>query len=208
LLSKSSSLSSSNLSLYDDADDLIKEKHRLHSTHLHTRLHVSALKALTVKRTSPVIWQEIVNLEPLLLTFHNEGLRLQHKIYVGVDRAGIAYLQRWLEDNHVAISHVGMLILRALAFYKRFTTYDELFEFLKEENCGELMPDKNGLDFYPKKTKEEEQIEKNESLKFEDSPKLPEPQKPKFAEIDIDWLMQSRHWTREQSIEYLEGIKR
>ena len=149
-----------NESSYVVADDLTKQKQREHSTHLHTRLHESKLKALEVKRSHPPIWQAISDLEPELLTFHPEGLRFQHKIYVGVVRAGTKYLNLYLLENHIIVSQLQMLVLRGMAFFKRFTTYDELFEFLRDENCGDLEMDKGNLTKYPTKTSEEEKKER------------------------------------------------
>ncbi|MGH2639185.1 MAG: hypothetical protein ACRDF4_07905 [Rhabdochlamydiaceae bacterium] len=200
----SSILPSSSESSPDDvADDVIKQRHREHATHLHTRPRVSVLQVLSVKRNSPVIWQEIVNLEPLILTYHPDGLLIQPKIYMGLRRSGMLYLNKWLEDNHVAVSHVGMMILRALATYKRFTTYDELFAFLKDENCGELLPDKGVLDSFPKKSKEEEEIERNEneSLKVNPEPEPP-PERKNVPESDLLWIMESKHLTLKQALDH------
>lgn len=128
------------LSLDADADDVTKQRQL--STNLHTKPRLSSMKFITVKRNTPEIWNEIMKLEPSVLTFHPDGLRIQPKIYIGLQRSGLSYLDRWLDENHISVSPIGMIICRALASYKRFTTYDELFEFLRDENCGGLEPEK------------------------------------------------------------------
>ena len=175
-----------------DADDLTKPKQREHSTQLQTRVHESKLKAISIKRSGPDLWKAISDLEPALLTFHPDGLRFQHKIYVGVDRAGSAYLNRYLSENHIAVSHLQMLVLRAMAFYKRFTTYDELFDYLKDENCGDLMPDRSeSLDNHPSFTKEEEIL---------DRPKLQE--KRTIHEVDISLIATRNKISKAQAMQH------
>jgi hypothetical protein len=144
--------SSLDLSL-DDADDVTKQKHR--HAHLHTKPRVSLrMKMLQVEHEYPEVWGAIAEVPWELAYPCIEGICLQPKLFMGIKRRGKNYVNQWLIENHISISHKGMLILEAVCFFHEFTTWDNLFAYLETHDWGQLEPDR-ALGNYPKQTSEE-----------------------------------------------------
>jgi hypothetical protein len=141
----------------DAADDAVHSNgSREQATHLHTKPSLSTLQILDIEQRFPDVWSAIQELEPVFLICHIHGLWLQPRLYLGVNRRGTNYIDDWMRENKIqGISHKGMTILRAAAFYKRFLPYDRLLEYLKTHNWGELEPDRGKLDFYEKTNESE-----------------------------------------------------
>ena len=125
---------------------------------LHTRFKLSALTAKDFKKSCPALFKAVTEELPWnAVQWWENGLCLSRRIYVGIKRNGPSYLSLWLDENHVALSENGRMIVSALEFFHAFTTYDELLEYLKDNNWGELRADR-GLDLFPKQTAEEEAV--------------------------------------------------
>jgi hypothetical protein len=145
------------------AADVIKQKQatvRACTTNLHTKLKSSVLQLSKLEVSLPELYSAIVELEPVFVICHPDGLWLQPRLYEGLRRGGAHYLNTWINENRdktAGLSHHGMLILNCLAQHKRFTTYDEIRAYLEERGMATAFFLKaDTLDSYPKQSAETE----------------------------------------------------
>jgi hypothetical protein len=173
----------------DVVDDVTKQKQSV--THYHTKPRVSLrMKMLEVEHNYREVWEAIKEIPWEMAYPCIEGICLQPKLFMGIKRRGKTYIDYWLRENHIAISHKGMLILEALSFYHEFTTWDNLFAYLETHDWGQLEPDR-AMGKYPVATKEEE---------IKDRPKVEE--KKIIKEVDISFIATRNKISRKQATQH------
>ena len=120
----------------------------------------SSLTLLEMKRKYPLLYSAVHQIPWKLARPYTNGLVLNKKVWreVEKDDNGPEYIPRFIEENHLSFSAEAMQVVSALVFYHAFFTWDSLLDYLKDYSWGELKPDQ-GLDSYPKKTREEEKEE-------------------------------------------------
>lgn len=134
----------------------------------HTKEPISVIDILKIQDNHPEIWDAINEIPSEILIPRSNGIYLQRSVYLGLKKRGPKYIDWRIDQDKIAISHKAMTILRLVATYQKFITWDRLFEYLRDHHWGNLAPDWSDLATYPKQANEEPREKPREQKQIEE----------------------------------------
>lgn len=166
-----------------DAQRILKRRER--GLVLHFWYKTSKIKISELEHSYPDLFNAVRGLPWDFIHSWQDGVALSPKIYKGVKRNGPCYILTWLDENHVSLSENQLLIVQALQLHCSFITYDQLFQYLRNHNWGNLVIDRHfkAIDSFPQITREEEEKLALERADVEARKKAEEENKERLANL-------------------------